>query len=71
MGNAIYRDLIQSSLMVDARYLALAVPVEYRYKSGARTAKEPSYAKTYSVVEPIYGSPRLSLPFEGLLLIGY
>lgn len=71
MGNAIYRDLIQGSLMVDARYLAIAVPVEYRYRSGSRTAKEPSYTKTYSVVEAIYGSDRLSLPFEGLLLIGY
>jgi hypothetical protein len=70
MGNAIYRDLIQSSLMVDARFLLLAVPIEYRYKSGVRTAKEPSYAKTYSVVEAIYGSPRLTLPFEGLLLAG-
>jgi hypothetical protein len=48
MGNAVYRDLIQASLMLDARFLALAVPVEYRYKSGARTAREPSYAKTYS-----------------------
>jgi hypothetical protein len=71
MGNAIYRDLIQSSLMVDARFLVLAVPNEYRYKSGTRTAKEPSYAKTYSVVEAIYGSPRLTLPFDGLLLVGY
>ena len=71
MGNAIYRDLIQGSLMVDARFLALAVPVEYRYKSGGRAAREPSYAKTYSVIEAIYGSERLSLPFEGLLLIGY
>src|SRR4051794_3778034 len=71
MGNAIYRDLIQTSLMVDAKFLGLAVPVEYRYKSGARIAQEPSYAKTYSVVEAIYGSPRLQLPFEGLLLIGY
>jgi hypothetical protein len=71
MGNAIYRDLIQGSLMVDARFLVLAVPVEYRYKSGVRTTREPSYTKTYSVVEAIYGSPRLSLPFEGLLLIGY
>lgn len=71
MGNAVYRDLIQASLMLDARFLALAVPVEYRYKSGARTAREPSYAKTYSVVEALYGSPRLNLPFEGLLLIGY
>ena len=65
MGNAIYRDLIQGSLMVDARFLALAVPVEYRYKSGARTAKEPSYAKTYSVVEAIYGSPRLAAAVRG------
>jgi hypothetical protein len=71
MGNAIYRDLIQASLMVDAQYLALAVPAEYRYRSGSRTAKEPSYGKTYSVVEAIYSSERLSLPFEGLLLIGY
>jgi hypothetical protein len=71
MGNAIYRDLIQGSLMVDAKFLVLAVPIEYRYKSGARTAREPSYAKTYSVIEAIYGSQRLSLPFEGLLLVGY
>ena len=57
--------------MVDSRFLALAVPLEYRYKSGKRTAREPSYAKTYSVVEAIYGSQRLELPFDGLLLIGY
>lgn len=69
MGNAIYRDLVQASLMVDARFLALAVPLEYRY--GEKPTKEPSYAKTYSVVEAIYGSRRLMLPFEGLLLIGY
>jgi hypothetical protein len=53
MGNAIYRDLIQGSLMVDARFLVLAVPLEYRYRSGSRTAREPSYTKTYSVVEAI------------------
>ena len=70
MGNAIYRDLIQGALMVDARFLVFAVPVEYRYKGG-RTAREPSDPKTHSVVEAIYGSPRLSLPFDGLLLIGY
>jgi hypothetical protein len=69
MGNAVYRDLIQASLMVDARFLVLGVPVEYRY--GKAPIKEPSYAKTHSVVEAIYGSPRLTLPFEGLLLVGY
>jgi hypothetical protein len=72
LGNAIYRDLIRGSLIVDyARFLALAVPVEYRYKSGDRESKEPSKAKPYSVVEAIYGSQRLDLPFEGLLLIGH
>jgi hypothetical protein len=45
MGNAIYRDLIQASLIVDAQYLALAVPVEYRYRSGGRVAREPSYVQ--------------------------
>jgi len=69
MGNAVYRDIIQAWLMVDADFLALAVPVEYRY--GKKTTKEPSYTKTYSVVEAIYGSQRLTLPFKGLLLIGY
>jgi hypothetical protein len=49
----------------------LAVPVEYRYLSKGKQMKEASYAKTYSVVEAIYGSPRLVLPFQGLLLIGY
>jgi hypothetical protein len=71
MGNAIYRDLIQASLMVDARFLALAVPVEYRYLSKGKQLREASYTKTYPVVEAINGSPRLSLPFEGLLLVGY
>ena len=65
MGNAIYRDLIQASHMLDARFLVLAVPAEYRYKSGSRTAREPSYAKTYSFVEAIYGSPRLQLAVRG------
>src|SRR5215208_5014134 len=39
MGNAIYRDLIQASLMLDARFLTLAVPVEYRYKTGSRKTR--------------------------------
>jgi hypothetical protein len=71
MGNAIYRNIIPGSLIVDARFLALAVTVEYRYKSGPRDTKEPSYAKAYSAVEQTSGSQRLDLPFEGLLLIGY
>ena len=71
MGNAIYRDLIQGSLLVDARFLVLAVPVEYRYKNKRTITTVRSYDNTYSVVETIYGSQRLALPFEGLLVIGY
>jgi hypothetical protein len=57
--------------MVDANFLVLAAPVEYRYMSKSKQMREASYAKTSSVVEAIYGSPRLALPFEGLLLVGY
>src|SRR5262245_36034361 len=35
-GNAVYRDLIQTSLLVDARFLALAVQTAYRHKSGGK-----------------------------------
>jgi hypothetical protein len=38
--------------------------------SKGKQMREPSYAKTYSVLEAVYGSPRLALPFEGLLLVG-
>jgi len=54
MGNAIYRDLIQASLMVDARFLALAVPVEYRYgkrsqRSRAMPRRTPSSRRSTEV----------------------
>jgi hypothetical protein len=31
-GNAVYRDLIEASLLVDARFLVLAVQASYRHK---------------------------------------
>ena len=59
MGNAIYRDLVQASLMLDARFLR---PSPFRSSIVRATpTREPSYAKTYSVVEAVYGSPRLNL----------
>lgn len=36
LGNAIYRDLIQTSLLIDARYLVLAVLIEYHYGLAGR-----------------------------------
>jgi hypothetical protein len=69
IDNAIHRDLIQASLTSQIGFLALVVPIEYRYAQGSIT--EPTYAKTHSLLETIYGSPPSILPFEGLLLIGY
>jgi hypothetical protein len=70
-GNAIYRDLVQTSLLIDARYLALAVLIEYRHKSGAKAVVSPDYRKTVSVLDAIYASNRLRLPLDGVLVLGY
>ncbi len=67
MSNAVYRDLVHASLIVDARYLALGVMSEYRYTGG--TAR--SYRDARDLLQAIYGSGRLELPFEGVLLFGY
>jgi hypothetical protein len=46
MGNAVYRDLVHASLIVEARYLALGVMSEYRYTGGTarsyRDARRPA-----------------------------
>ncbi|MDE1852717.1 MAG: hypothetical protein KGI38_03095 [Thaumarchaeota archaeon] len=44
-SNAIYRDLVHMSLIVDADYASIAVPLAYRFKSGAKEAIEPAYKK--------------------------
>lgn len=67
MSNAVYRDLVHASLIVDARHLVLGVMSEYRYSGG--TAK--SYRDARDLLHAIYGSGRLELPFEGVLLFGY
>ncbi len=66
-GNADYRDLIRTSLIVDADYLILAMMLQY--KTGATVVR--SYERTREQVDAIYESERLRLPFRGVLLIGY
>lgn len=66
-NNADYRDIVRASLLLDARFLCLAMPVEYR--SGA--SRWHAYAKTNAQLDAIYASQRLRLPFDGVLLIGY
>lgn len=66
-NNADYRDIVRTSLMVDARFLALGVMLTY--SSGSTTWR--SYEQTRDRLDAIYASDRLQLPLEGVLLIGY
>jgi hypothetical protein len=70
-GNAVYRDLIRSSLIVDARFLVLGVMNEYRHQSGGKPIVVKSYRDACDLLDAIYASQRLPLPFEGVLLFGY
>jgi hypothetical protein len=67
MGNAVYRDLIRSSLIVGARYFVLGVMAEYHYAGGVTQ----SFRDAKGLLDAIYSSGRLVFPFEGILLIGY
>jgi hypothetical protein len=71
MGNAIYRDIVQMSLLVDVDFAVVAVPVAYRYGRGQRPTTADSYRTCQSILDAIYGGRRLELPFKGFLLIGY
>ncbi len=66
-NNADYRDLVRVSLMVDAKFLVVAMMLEYR--SGAQRMR--SYEQTRNRLDAIYASDRLRLPLEGVLLVGY
>lgn len=70
-GNAVYRDLVRTSLIVDARFLVLGVMSQYRHQSGCREVVVRSYQDAKDQLDAIYASQRLRLPFEGVLLFGY
>lgn len=70
-GNAFYRDLIRTSLIVGARYLVIGMMHRYVYSSGGKSSAHNDYANARDQLDAIYASGRLDLPFEGVLLIGY
>lgn len=70
-SNAVYRDLIRTSLIVDVKFLALGVQLAYRHESDGGTVTVHSFAETKSLLDAIFASGRLQLPFEGILLFGY
>lgn len=70
-SNAVYRDLIRTSLIIDVKFLALGVQLAYRHDTDGRPVTVHSFAETKTLLDAIYASGRLQLPFEGVLLFGY
>jgi hypothetical protein len=70
-GNAVYRDLIRASLLLDAHFLALGVMNTYRHNVRDRQVSVESYRDAKDQLDAVYASDRLRLPFDGLLLFGY
>ena len=70
MGNAVYRDIVQACVMVQVKYLILAVPNSYKYLSSGKPTTSQDYSNTASLAEALYGHSRLRLPYD-LILIGY
>lgn len=69
-NNADYRDIVRTSLLLDARFLALLMPLRYAPPSLAKTPVY-GYRRTYDLLDALFASQRLRLPFEGVLLLGY
>ena len=70
-NGADYRDIVRSSLLLDATNLALFMPIAYHHLSGGKALEKPAYRNTRRQLDAIYASRRLQLPFDGLLLVGY
>lgn len=72
-NNAAYRDIIRASLIVNANYLALLMPLAYRFggRDGGRVQQVAAYDDAKNMLDAIYASRRLALPFRGVLLVGY
>jgi len=70
MGNAVYRDLILASLMVDVDHFILAVANEYRYQSSGKTLTSRDYENATTLADTIFSQGRFALPFS-LTVVGY
>jgi hypothetical protein len=68
-GNAIYRDLVRASLIADVRFIVLGVRSRYGY--GANNVVQNDFERTRDLLDSVYASQRLGLPFEGILAFGW
>lgn len=70
-NNATYRDIIRASLILDAQYLVLLLPVTYRFNNRGQLASVPVFTRGLDLLSALYASQRLPLPLRGVLLVGY
>ena len=70
MGNAVYRDLIQASVMVDVDFFCIAVSNTYKYKSSGSTHSSKDYENTVKLADALFGHTRIQLPYNPIVL-GY
>jgi hypothetical protein len=69
MGNAVYRDIVRASLIADAKYLVIGIRQFYVYEKNDVSRNDS--ISTRDLLNSIYASGRLRLPFEGVLVIGW
>jgi hypothetical protein len=65
-SNAVHRDIIRAMTISDAELLILAVPNLYKRPS----TRSEAYDKAKPLIERLYRSNRVNLPFD-LVLLGY
>lgn len=70
-GNAIYRDIIQASLIIDLDYFVLAIPQRYRFNLKKKEQEDKPFDYGLTVLDAVYSSSRFKLPLRGLLFIGF
>ncbi len=70
-GNAIYRDIIQASLIVGLDYFVLAIPQRYRFNLKKKEQEDKPFEYGLTVLDAIYSSGRFRLPLKGLLFVGF
>ncbi|WIJ46524.1 hypothetical protein [Curtobacterium citreum] len=71
MRNASYRDTVRTSILLDANYFVLIMPILYRYQSAGKTLTTDVCAKTREQSSAIYASQRLRSPLRAVLLVDY
>lgn len=62
-NNQILKDLFEACVMHDVRYLAVALRLQYR--------DSKDFERASGFFDTLYASRRLTLPLEGILIVGH